>query len=68
MRNAAICVVNLRGVATELIKNIALAGVGKLITLDPEEVQDEDLGAGFFFREGDVGKKVSVSRILVCHT
>ncbi|KAF8526110.1 hypothetical protein JB92DRAFT_3081627 [Gautieria morchelliformis] len=57
MRSATVCVVNLRGVATELIKNIVLAGIGKLIILDSEDVKEEDLGAGFFFRESDVGKK-----------
>ncbi|KAH9969636.1 hypothetical protein BC827DRAFT_1257513 [Russula dissimulans] len=57
MRNATILVVNLRGVATETIKNIVLAGVGKLIIWDCEDVAAEDLGVGFFFREEDVGKK-----------
>ena len=65
MRNATICVVNLRGIATELIKNIVLAGIGKLIILDSEDVQDEDLGAGFFFLESDIGKKVGVSQIVI---
>lgn len=58
MRNATILVVNLRGVATETIKNIVLAGIGKLIIWDSEDVAAEDLGVGFFFRDGDVGKKV----------
>jgi ubiquitin-like 1-activating enzyme E1 A len=60
MRNATILVANLRGVATETIKNIVLAGIGKLILVDAESVTEEDLGAGFFFREGDVGKNVRV--------
>jgi molybdopterin/thiamine biosynthesis adenylyltransferase len=59
MRNATILVVRLRGVATEVIKNIVLAGIGKLVILDDEVVTEEDLGAGFFFRDEDVGKKVS---------
>ena len=59
MRNATILVVRLKGVATETIKNIVLAGIGKLVILDDEDVEEEDLGAGFFFTEGDVGKKVS---------
>jgi molybdopterin/thiamine biosynthesis adenylyltransferase len=59
MRNATILVVNLRGVATEVIKNIVLAGIGELVILDHEDVTEEDLGAGFFFRDEDVGKKVS---------
>jgi len=60
MRNATVCVINLRGVATEVIKNIVLSGIGKLIMFDPEDVQEQDLGTGFFFREGDVGKKARV--------
>jgi ThiF family len=59
MRNATILVVDLRGVATEVIKNIVLAGIGELVILDHEDVTEEDLGAGFFFRDEDVGKKVS---------
>ncbi|KAI0304384.1 hypothetical protein B0F90DRAFT_1815720 [Multifurca ochricompacta] len=57
MRNATILVVNLRGVATETIKNIVLAGIGKLIIWDCEDVAAEDLGVGFFFRDEDIGKK-----------
>ncbi|KAH9997836.1 hypothetical protein BJV77DRAFT_981829 [Russula vinacea] len=57
MRNATILVVNFRGVATETIKNIVLAGIGKLIICDYEDVAAEDLGAGFFFRDEDIGKK-----------
>lgn len=60
MRNATILVVNLRGVATETIKNIVLAGIGKLIMWDCEDVAAEDLGVGFFFRDEDVGKKVRI--------
>ena len=58
MRNATILVVRLKGVATEAIKNIVLAGIGKLVVVDPDDVAEEDLGAGFFFRDEDVGQKV----------
>jgi len=57
MRNATILVVNLRATATEAIKNMVLAGIGKLLILDSEPVAEEDLGAGFFFRDEDVGRK-----------
>lgn len=50
--------VNLKGLATEAIKNIVLAGIGKLIILDSENVAEEDLGAGFFFRDDDIGLNV----------
>jgi hypothetical protein len=68
MRNATILVVNLRGVATETIKNIVLAGIGKLIMWDCEDVAAEDLGVGFFFRDGDVGKKVRFCPFLLLST
>lgn len=58
MRNATILVFRLKGVATETIKNIVLAGIGKLVVVDHEDVTEEDLGASFFFRDEDVGKKV----------
>lgn len=58
MRNGTILVVNLKGVAHETIKNIVLAGIGTLICYDSGAVGEEDLGAGFLFREEDVGKKV----------
>lgn len=61
MRNATILVVTVRGLATEVIKNIVLAGVGKLIMVDGEDVKEEDLGTGFFFRDDDVGRKVRFS-------
>ena len=61
MRNATILVLRLKGVATETIKNIVLAGIGKLVVFDTETVAAEDLGAGFFFRDEDVGKKVSLA-------
>ena len=60
MRNATILVVRLQGVATEAIKNIVLAGIGKLVVADPGDVVEQDLGAGFFYRDDDVGKKVRV--------
>ncbi|KAJ7505451.1 hypothetical protein B0H11DRAFT_2340356 [Mycena galericulata] len=45
------------GTATEVIKNIVLSGIGKLVIMDGEQVVEEDLGSGFFFRDEDVGKK-----------
>ena len=61
MRNATILVLTIRGLATEVIKNIVLAGIGKLIIADNEDVKEEDLGTGFFFRDEDVGQKVCLS-------
>ena len=61
MRNATVLMVNLKGLATETIKNVVLAGIGKLIVLDGGIVSEEDLGAGFFFTDDDVGSNVNTS-------
>ncbi|QRW00544.1 ubiquitin-conjugating enzyme E1 [Ceratobasidium sp. AG-Ba] len=51
-----VLVVRLKGVATEAIKNIVLAGIGKLIVVDDQPVDETDLGCGFFFPEGSIGQ------------
>lgn len=60
MRSSTVLVISLKGVAHEIIKNLVLAGIGKLIVMDNEVVTEEDLGTGFLFREEDgaVGKAV----------
>ncbi|KAA1072368.1 hypothetical protein PGT21_033262 [Puccinia graminis f. sp. tritici] len=57
MRRSSVLMINLRGISTEACKNIVLAGVGSITILDPNDVSPEDLGAGFFFREEDIGQK-----------
>ncbi|GAA99493.1 hypothetical protein E5Q_06193 [Mixia osmundae IAM 14324] len=55
MRKAAVLLVCLRGIATEITKNIVLAGIGSLSILDDQAVTEEDLATGFFLRESDIG-------------
>ena len=55
MRSAHVLLVGLTGVATEVIKNIVLAGIGSLTILDAGVVREEELSASFFFRDTDVG-------------
>lgn len=64
MRSSTILLLTLRALSQETIKNLVLAGVGRLIVMDDKQVSEEDLGAGLLFREeeGDVGKLVSVGR------
>lgn len=61
MRNSSVLLYTFRGVAAEIAKNVVLAGVGNVTLLDGQEVAEEDLGANFFLREDEVGKKVSAS-------
>ena len=58
MRAASVLIVNLRGLATEVCKNIVLAGIGSLTIYDPTPLSYPDLGAGYFFRDDDVAKQL----------
>ena len=55
MRSAHAVVVAFSGVATEVIKNLVLAGIGALTIIDAGHVTEQDLSASFFFRPEDVG-------------
>lgn len=58
MRSSTVLILSLRSLAHETIKNLVLAGIGRLIVADSDVVTEEDLGSGFLFREEDnaVGK------------
>lgn len=68
MRSSTILLLTLRALSQEAIKNLVLAGVGRLIVMDDQVVSERDLGAGLLFREedGDVGKKVSRTTYAFC--
>jgi ubiquitin-like 1-activating enzyme E1 A len=61
MRSSSVLLLSLRSLAHETIKNLVLAGIGRLIVMDEGVVTEEDLGGGFLFREeeGAVGQEVS---------
>ena len=63
MRSSTVLILSLKGVAHETIKNLVLAGIGRLIVMDDGVVTEEDLGSGFLFREeeGAVGTNVGHS-------
>lgn len=56
MANSNVLVVGLKGLGTEIAKNVALAGVKSITLYDPNPVHIEDLSTQFFLRETDVGQ------------
>jgi ubiquitin-like 1-activating enzyme E1 A len=64
MRSSTILLLSLRSLAHETIKNLVLAGIGRLIIMDDGKVTEEDLSGGFLFREeeGAVGTLVRLVR------
>eukprot|EP00465_Bigelowiella_longifila_P002518 CAMPEP_0185276996 /NCGR_PEP_ID=MMETSP1359-20130426/57547_1 /TAXON_ID=552665 /ORGANISM="Bigelowiella longifila, Strain CCMP242" /LENGTH=347 /DNA_ID=CAMNT_0027870911 /DNA_START=1 /DNA_END=1044 /DNA_ORIENTATION=+ len=63
MRNARLCVVQFSGLATEIIKNLVLAGVGELTILDDAVATKLDLESNFFLTKDDIGKSRAESAI-----
>ncbi|KAK4056467.1 E1 ubiquitin-activating protein aos1 [Microbotryomycetes sp. JL221] len=57
MLTSSVLVYKFKGVAAEVVKNVVLAGVGAVTLLDSNKVNQVDLGANFFLRQQDVGKK-----------
>ncbi|PWN33750.1 uncharacterized protein FA14DRAFT_147729 [Meira miltonrushii] len=59
IRTSHILVINLDGLTTEAIKNWVLAGIQRLTLIDfRPHTQWNDLSAGFFWREEDVGESI----------
>lgn len=56
LRSARILLVGMKALASEIAKNLVLAGIGSLTILDPGLVTEEDLGAQFLISEEHVGQ------------
>lgn len=56
LRSARILLVGLRALATEVAKNLVLAGVGSLTVVDHGLVTEEDLGSQFFISQEHIGQ------------
>ena len=52
-----VLIVGMRGLGVETAKNIILSGPGEVDIYDPSPVKIQDLGANFYLKEDDVGKK-----------
>lgn len=55
IRGANILLITLKALATEIAKNLILAGVGSLTIVDDDVVTEDDLGAGFCLSQEHLG-------------
>lgn len=55
LRQANVLLIGIKGLGSEIAKNLVLAGVGVLTILDHEVVTEEDLGTQFFVSEAQIG-------------
>ncbi|KAG7890707.1 hypothetical protein KL936_001991 [Ogataea polymorpha] len=56
LAGSAVCVIEANAVACETVKNLVLAGVGRIVLVDSERVSEEDLATNFFVVAEDTDK------------
>ena len=56
LRAANVLLVGMKALSNEIAKNLVLAGIGSLTTLDHELVTEDDLCSQFLITEEDIGK------------
>lgn len=56
LRRANVLLIGMKGLGSEIAKNLVLAGIGTLTILDNEVITEEDLGTQFFVTEAQVGQ------------
>ncbi|MCS6885863.1 MAG: ThiF family adenylyltransferase [Acidobacteriota bacterium] len=56
LRNAKICVVGAGALGNEVLKNLALLGLGHILILDFDEIVGSNLSRTVLFRQEDIGK------------
>jgi len=60
LQDARILVVGAGALGNEVIKNLVLLGVGHVVVVDMDLVEDTNLTKSVLFREGDIGKPKAV--------
>ena len=66
MMGSSVLIIGLNGLGVEIAKNVVLGGVKSVTLHDNAPVQISDLGAQFFLREEDVGRRVGPARVVAC--
>lgn len=56
LKNATILVVGAGAIGNELIKNLALLGIGRLLIVDMDAIENSNLTRSVLFRQKDVGR------------
>ncbi len=56
LKNACILVVGAGAIGNELIKNLALLGIGSILIVDMDQIEQTNLTRSVLFRAGDVGR------------
>ena len=57
VRNATVLVVGAGALGNEVLKNLALMGIGNILIADFDTIEDSNLSRSVLFREGDRGRR-----------
>ena len=57
LRRSVVLVVGAGALGNEIIKNLALAGLGNLLIIDPDTIETHNLTRSVLFRASNVGEK-----------
>ena len=56
LRNAKVLVIGAGALGNELLKNLALLGVGNVLVADMDRIENSNLSRSVLFREADCGR------------
>lgn len=61
LKNATIMVVGAGAIGNELVKNLTLLGIGKILIFDMDSIESTNLTRSILFRAKDVGRNKAVT-------
>ena len=67
LKNATIMVVGAGAIGNELIKNLTLLGIGRILVFDMDDIENTNLTRSILYRRSDVGRykaEVAVERAM----
>src|SRR4029079_8337707 len=66
LRAAKVLVVGAGALGNEVLKNLALLGVGKVLVIDLDEIEESNLTRSVLFRSSDRGKSKAHAAAKMC--
>jgi adenylyltransferase/sulfurtransferase len=66
LRQAQVLVVGAGALGNEVLKNLTLVGIGRIIVIDMDEIEDSNLTRSILFRARDRGKSKAIAAAAAC--
>ena len=66
LRQASVLVVGAGALGNEVLKNLTLVGIGRIIVIDMDEIEDSNLTRSILFRARDRGKSKAIAAAEAC--